>query len=89
MTLYSVTQTATRFARSPVSAWAGRNAIDRGKRYISEDAAFTDICERLAEVSSLVRIDPQPEATRRESGTVVVRSDPLGLVFYVCERSRK
>lgn len=81
--MFGLIQNATRFAKPAVSAWVGHHKIDRNKRFVSEDAALENVCERLVELSTITRIDPAPVIHRKPDGAITVLSDALGIAFMI------
>lgn len=82
--MFGLIQNATRFAKPAVFAWVGHHKIDRNKRFVSEDAALKNVCERLVELSTITRIDPAlPVIHRKPDGAITVLSDALGVAFMI------
>jgi hypothetical protein len=64
-----------------------RTANDPRRVYTSEDAALLAVCEELAALGGVYRIDPAPTAARK-GGSVVVTADAVDAVYIITQRSR-
>jgi len=72
--MYKVFQTVTKWASAPVIGWCathGMGMCGTPRLYATEDDAFRAVCERIAELASFTRQEPEFETERRENHTVI------------------
>ena len=85
--MFLMHQNSGRFAKSAVSAWCGRNKLGPGRRFVSEDAAMREACERLSHLyqEGGIRPDPNEDLSthRHGSGGLTIRSRGLDVSFVI------
>jgi hypothetical protein len=81
---WAIRRVRSKFAKGLVDS-GQKGAGDMRRLYPSEDAALQRVCEDLARLGEMYRIDPTPTASRK-GNSIVVTADQVGAVYIVTER---